>query len=817
MGNGGWAMITIIPTDLFTGFSEEYVVEMLGSLLVTMIIFGVFSVFLYYGVNKNRENLEKLAYVDEVTGGNNKAEFRLKYERLKSRKIADQFAIILMDSADFQLINEIFGRKNGDKMLAHFYRTIDAALQKERDEFVARTEMDHFFLCMREREDRIIRMRLEQIVQKINTCQSEDIPQYKVMFRQAVAYVTDNEKDVMVFQDQARLTLKFQDRTNKEYCAFYDENIAVQFQKGRELERIFPLSIRREDFQVYMQPKVSLKEKRVVGAEALVRWECPGLGMISPSDFIPLLEGNGQIRVLDKYMFAHVCAWMKKWQEEGNEMFPVSINLSRSHFLGGNFIEEFARIAESYGVKKEWIEFELTENIFLEGSQIQKVKQGIEDMHRYGFRCSLDDFGVGFSALTLLKEFKIDTLKLDRSFFQDIHNKKTRYVVASVAELAEKLRIDIVVEGIETEEQIYYLQPLHCDVVQGYYFSRPLPLDEFACWINKFNFYDYFENKENKENNLNISGGGTLKLEKKMNQETERRSRYLDNMPVACCEIKVLLDAKGNPCDFTFLYTNKAHAKLEGTREAELIGENFYQFFPGAEKVWLNYYYETAFLGVSHVIKRYCRAIKKHLTVYTFPLEKGCCGCVLIDTTEEVCRKEELERSQEILRKEAQLDSLTGVLNAGTGRKLIEHRLNHKEPGYYNAIFLMDIDDFKKINDSRGHMTGDEVLKSFALLLKETFFPGDVVYRLGGDEFVVFVENMRDPDKEVEVIMNRFFKNLREKQNTYPYLSSSVGIYVTNEEEGFIEYYQNMDKALYITKKEGKNHFTVIKKEGKTA
>lgn len=302
-----------------------------------------------------------------------------------------------------------------------------------------------------------------------------------------------------------------------------------------------------------------------------------------------------------------------------------------------------------------------------------------------------------------------------------------------------------------------------------------------------------------------------------MNQETERRSRYLDNMPVACCEIKVLLDAKGNPCDFTFLYTNKEHAKLEGTREAELIGKNFYQFFPGAEKVWLNYYYETAFLGVSHVIKRYCSAIKKHLTVYTFPLEKGCCGCVLIDTTEEVCRKEELERSREILRKEAQLDSLTGVLNAGTGRKLIEHRLNHKEPGYYNAIFLMDIDDFKKINDSSGHMTGDEVLKSFALLLKETFFPGDVVYRLGGDEFVVFVENMRDPDKEVEVIMNRFFKNLREKQNTYPYLSSSVGIYVTNEEEGFIEYYQNMDKALYITKKEGKNHFTVIKKEGKTA
>lgn len=215
-----------------------------------------------------------------------------------------------------------------------------------------------------------------------------------------------------------------------------------------------------------------------------MRWIHPQNGMIYPSDFIPLFEQNGKICRLDLYVYTEVCILLNRWRREGRALVPISVNLSRQHFKIPDFLDRFAEIAGQYEIPRGIIEFELTESIFFNNSQIDLVKKAIVRMHTLGFLCSLDDFGSGFSSLGLLKEFDVDTLKLDRSFFVNMDGEKAKDVITCLIELSKKLKVQTVAEGIEEEDQLEYLRGMRCDMVQGYIFSRPLPIVEFEKWLD---------------------------------------------------------------------------------------------------------------------------------------------------------------------------------------------------------------------------------------------------------------------------------------------------------------------------------------------
>ncbi len=488
-GVNDWMTVTMFPSSIFTAFSDWYVLLMLGSLLAALAVFGMFFLQLLSSSNDNEKRLEELALTDEVTGGINKIDFRMKYHELCRRGVADQFAVALLDCVDFKSINEIRGLKVGDEMLAYFYQVINQCLKQERGEFVSRTEMDYFFLCIREKNPAVIEERLEEMVRQINEfrqCPERKLPGRRIMFRRGVSFVQDNQTDISAIQDQARIALKGQTEEEKEVCVFFDAAAAAKLQREREIEQMFEKAVQNEEFQVYFQPKVSLSQNRITGAEALVRWNRPGNGIIPPGDFIPVLERSGQIRTLDRYVFEKVCIWLGKRKHSLQENFPVSVNLSRSNFLYDSFLEEFIKIADLHQADRSMIEFEVTETVFLTEENIQKVKREIGAIHDCGFRCALDDFGVGFSSLTLLKDFSIDSLKMDRSFFLDLDNRKTRNVISCVLELAEQLNMETVAEGIETQVQIESLRELGCDIVQGYYFSRPLSEEQFETWVQEF-------------------------------------------------------------------------------------------------------------------------------------------------------------------------------------------------------------------------------------------------------------------------------------------------------------------------------------------
>lgn len=299
-----------------------------------------------------------------------------------------------------------------------------------------------------------------------------------------VYLVEDVSLDVTVMQDRARTACGARTGEQDGQCIFYHAALTRNLLEEQELTAMFPGSLEHGDFQVFLQPKVWIENGRLGGAEALVRWHHPQRGVIYPSDFIPLFEKNGRIRELDLFIFEEVCKTISRWAEEEMELFPVSVNLSRQHFKDENALTPFADIARRYAIPSGIIELELTESIFFDDQGIENVKRQIDAMHAMGFLCSLDDFGAGYSSLGLLMEFDVDVIKLDRRFFLNVERKKTRDVVGgAVVELAGKLGVQTVAEGIETQRQLEFVRDARCDLIQGYLYAKPLPIPEFEEWM----------------------------------------------------------------------------------------------------------------------------------------------------------------------------------------------------------------------------------------------------------------------------------------------------------------------------------------------
>ena len=489
MGINDWIMLTIVPKNLLSVYSDSFVLRSFIGVLGSIVVSLAFGMTLTGTYNYGRKSLEWLAFYDDITDGINNTEFKQKYMAMSEKNDMSGYAVVLLDAVDFKEINEKYGVGVGNEMLKYFYRSIDKNLKKEHLEIAARSEMDHYFLLLKETDPDEIQKRLDAIVSEINSFEDTDLPKNEFEFWEGVSFITDQSMDIMVLQDQARMALK--DKKTSGKCLFYDDDIAERIRQARELDRTFEQALVDGDFRLYLQPKVNMRTRSIAGAEALARWYHPERGIVPPVQFIPYLEDSGKIRKLDRYIFEQTCIWLSRRKAAGEELYPVSVNLSRNHFMEENFLDWFVETTEKYGVDNRLLEFELTESVFMNDAHIRKVRDAIYKMHEHGFTLSIDDFGIGYSSLSLIREFDVDVLKLDRSFFLDLDSRKAREVISCLVNLARELDIQIVVEGIETYRQIEYLKILNCDVVQGYFFSKPLPEEEFGKWSDAFDFEQY--------------------------------------------------------------------------------------------------------------------------------------------------------------------------------------------------------------------------------------------------------------------------------------------------------------------------------------
>jgi len=298
-----------------------------------------------------------------------------------------------------------------------------------------------------------------------------------------ISQIDNADEDLFIYIDRCEVALnccaKTIGRTRFLRSAFFNECDRTKLIEEKKIENKMAKALESGQFSVYLQPKFDIDSNRVAGAEALVRWQDPERGMIMPNDFISLFEKNGFILKLDLFVFEKVCKIIRSWIDAGAAPVPISVNLSRTYLDSLLFLDNLEKIRKQYNVPSEYIELELTESIVYENMGL--LLTIINKIHSLGYTCSIDDFGSGYSSLNLLRNVPVDTLKLDRGFFLESEESPERgnAVITSVIDLARKLNMKTVSEGVESVVQVNFLKNAQCDLVQGYVFSKPVPIPEF--------------------------------------------------------------------------------------------------------------------------------------------------------------------------------------------------------------------------------------------------------------------------------------------------------------------------------------------------
>lgn len=425
-------------------------------------------------VDKHREGIEKMLLVDEVTGGDSRAAFYIKMDEAVKNNSPNTYTVALLNVRNFKLINNNFGFLEGDKILKNIYYEIEKHLNK--GEFLYRSEIDNFFICMKENDEEIIKRRLKEIEIDINKCEWEYSSKYSVQFAFGLALVEDTSMDHRTIMNYARFSCSNYKKT-REFKNY--SKIVEELSRENRLNYMFENSLKNGEFKVYLQPKMNIKNNRCQGAEALVRWIHPEEGMISPGEFIGLFEENDKIIELDFYVFEEVCKIIKSWIDNDKNVVPISVNLSRKHLKNTVFIDKFVDIKNKYSVPDGLIEFEILESVALDDEKINILISILDKIHQNGFLCSLDDFGSGYSLLSVLSELRVDTIKLDRKFFRDFEDERSKNVIESFINVCERINTKVVAEGIESKEQLDYLRKVNCELVQGFIFSKPIDVESF--------------------------------------------------------------------------------------------------------------------------------------------------------------------------------------------------------------------------------------------------------------------------------------------------------------------------------------------------
>ncbi|MDR2532108.1 MAG: bifunctional diguanylate cyclase/phosphodiesterase [Oscillospiraceae bacterium] len=399
----------------------------------------------------------------------------------------ERFAVISADFNNFKLINEKIGGEKGDEVLIAFGKAINT-LAKNRG-CCCRVFSDKYVMFFQYSEDEDVKGDIENLIDGFTKKLRGEFDYCNFSVSAGLYLITaPDDSNLTLFIDKAniaRKNAKLAQNAQENSCMIYKEEMKNELNRAMQITAEAERAIQKREFVVYYQPKISLKTKTVIGAEALVRWKKPDGTLVPPGEFLPYLEKSSFIKEVDFYVYDDVCRCIRAELDKGKEILPVSVNVSRVHLKDDDFIEKVNALAEKYDIPPELLEFELTENAFLDDEQ--SAVQILKELREKGFMVSIDDFGSGYSSLNLLKSLPVDILKLDRAFFgrSDLIENNA-IVVNSIIDMASRMKINVICEGVETAEQVEFLKNTECDSVQGFYYAKPIPQEEFEGFKNKF-------------------------------------------------------------------------------------------------------------------------------------------------------------------------------------------------------------------------------------------------------------------------------------------------------------------------------------------
>lgn len=418
--------------------------------------------------------MKYLAEFDDLTKIFNKAKFFDETRKMINENKGENFAFVRFDIDRFQLINSFFGREEGDQLLKYIARELGVLSEEFENMTYGRMESDIFCFCV-EYNLKKLRCVLEQ--------GRELMAAYSVNYDIAPSFgiyiIVDKMLSIDTIYDLASLAAKKCKGSYLEYYAFYDKKMSIKLSREQEIVNEMCNALKNQQFEVYFQPKFHLSSNILSGAEALVRWRHPKHGAISPSEFIPIFEQNGFITKLDFYVWEKVCQIMHQWIVERKPIYPISVNISRVTLYHTKLVDVIVDMVTRYEIPIEMFQLEITESAYMENPII--MLEIMEKLHKIGFIIMMDDFGSGYSSLNTLKDIPVDILKIDMNFLATGNsNGRAENIIASIIRMAKWLNMPVIAEGVETKHQSDFLKSIGCEYVQGYYFGKPMPEDEYA-------------------------------------------------------------------------------------------------------------------------------------------------------------------------------------------------------------------------------------------------------------------------------------------------------------------------------------------------
>lgn len=878
---------------------------------------------------------EKLHYIDSLTGCLNFEAFKMQASRLIREESGKKYALSYCDIKRFKFINDEFGYEVGDHLIRHWAEAIKNDLGE--DEIIGRVSADNMIVLSHYEQEEELYERIRKRTASVEGFLREREKGYDIEIVIGVYLVKEEEKKepkISHMLDCANVAQKSVKKLNGSQIAFYSKKMWEQQVREQEIRQHLRLAMAHGEIEVWFQPQFDYSNHKFVGAEALARWNHPELGAISPAEFIPILEKSGLIYEFDQYIWEETCKHLRYWMDKYGKKFNIalSVNVSRLDINAVDFYEKLEKMLDKYEIPHHLLWLEITENAYMdEPEQLIEAVTKLQDM---GFIVEMDDFGSGYSSLNMLKDVNINILKMDMRFLDDRENGfRGGMILNSIMQMSQWLELPVIAEGVETKEQADFLKNMGCEMMQGYYFSRPLCAEQFEQILPGFgesrintdfhgnglhNIMEFLDNSSKSSFIFNECIGGAVLME--FNGHTSNanailindaffdatgitteewenyRIRMLDafhqeskeivlqairesvEKGYAISEIQMKRNHRWIKCHYRCLSSGKRgqiifvqvedvtslHEMSEEVRRleqeqkwkqtmyqklAEIPGMITYDYNPKTDQMTMHICKKDGKMksiqsnkffdclpeqdwihpdSVEIIGKTYKEALKTSQSgivefkgrffgenyrwmrsYYTSVADENGRVYRLVGRADDI---EEDVQSKNNWMNKAQRDTMTNLFNHDTSIQQVASSLEAFGGG---ILMILDIDDFKRVNDVLGHLQGDMVLVGVADAIRRIFRKGDILGRFGGDEFIIFMPGVKEEalaGKKARSILKEVSRiNLPEMETT---VKCSVGISVAHSGRVAVKsLFEQADVALYEVKQKGKGSYAIYNKK----
>ena len=631
-----------------------------------------------------------------------------------------EYNILCCNLENFKLYNDTFGRKAGDSLLIE-----EAAVLRKRvgEKTICCRYVADRFLCLIDRQSEKKGRETFAEARKNRIFALDG----KMSCKLGIYEITDRSVSVEQMCDRALLVVDSIKGIYDRHVAVYEDTLRNKLLREKAITDCMEQALLERQFTVYYQPKHSLNDDCLVGAEALVRWIHPQWGFMSPGEFIPLFEKNGFIRRLDEYVWDCVCKQLSIWKEKGYPAIPISVNVSRADIFQSDLVGLFCGLVTKYRIDPSCLHLEITESAYTETPE--QIVRTVEELRKQGFIIEMDDFGSGYSSLNMFSQMSLDVLKLDMSFIRnELAKSVEQSILNDIINMAHRVRLNVVAEGVETQDQKNRLQIMGCDYAQGYYYAKPMAAEEFEVLLQKHK--EILE--EMAKDTVPVTHSHSLRqIDREFRTvlviEDDEISRFLLK-DILCEQYHVLTAENGREG----LEVLREHAQEISVilLDIQMPIMNGYEFL----KLVSN---DSVFCKIPVIVTTVWGSTKE---------EKK---CLALGATDFIAKPYNAElilmrlgnlvrlRECDSIISALEIDVLTGFKNRKAYYEDIEAIENDPvQSSLPVGVIFADINGLKVINDTMGHEAGDQLIADTARAVRRAF-PEANIYRLGGDEFVV--------------------------------------------------------------------------------